>query len=459
MLLFLIVFDLNVLFAKDISDFSNKALLVKEFTQGKLESTYLGYLDFNKESNQYRASKMSISSASFLGVCINQDLSPCTLKITYKDLMAPAFQMASGKVIPTTIPNLPDVEVSINTKILTTDFEKNMVKLTTEAFGKSVEFQIFAMNPMSSQHLNFPIIEKDLSNRLDVTEVTAELKELATSVVQIKKSSDKNNLLHDQAGAGTGFFLSKDGIVLTNHHVISMYPDCIAKQFCKIDLEQVLPDNSRIAITGINAYVLAYSIQNDFALLKIKVPESIKFNPLKLYFGSIENDLFTFGFPGDRKLPNDGGTKLTYSFGCPVGLYGLGVMSSVYISGGASGSPILNMKNREVIGLLSNGAGSSLNGMGDPGIFRPIGLLEAQFSISQYLDGQKQSRIKALLNSLNSTNDEGAANSILESIQNEKSFYGTPYLRELMVGHSSKAIRKLILIALQKMEVVSGNPL
>ena len=46
---------------------------------------------------------------------------------------------------------------------------------------------------------------------------------------------------------------------------------------------------------------------------------------------------------------------------------------------------------------MSNGTGTSGTPEGDPGIFRPISLLDSQFGITDYLDGSKQKRIKVIL--------------------------------------------------------------
>lgn len=84
--------------------------------------------------------------------------------------------------------------------------------------------------------------------------------------------------------------------------------------------------------------------------------------------------MISLGYPGDRNKKfeefEEDETALTYTCGSPVGTQGIGISSSLYISGGATVIPILGKLGQDVFGILSHRLGVN-EGQGMPGIFRP----------------------------------------------------------------------------------------
>lgn len=438
------------------SEFSDKAVLIKELDGDKVKGTFVGYLSKDEKTSTFRPKHLTFFAGNFLAVCLNEDFSLCTLNSTFAEIYESAFKNATGRFNPdiSKFPVMPAFPAIVKTNVI--NFDDSSIVLKVDFAGRATTYRIEKNTKLSSTNLKISTLSKDESIRKDISEVDDKLKQLAFSVIQIEKESDGNNTLHDSAGFGTGFFLSDDGLMMTNHHVISMYPDCLYKLYCDIKLNQTLPDNSKKVYIA-KAYLMAMSVSNDFALIKIQVPKDMTIAKLAIDLETSGEDLITFGFPGDRRNSNDQTTKLTFSFGKLTGFSGLGFISSAYIAAGASGSPILNLENMAITGIVSNGTGTSGTPEGDPGIFRPISLLDSEFGITDYLDGSKQKRIKVILEKLSTVTNSKEAQELLDLTFAEKTYYALPYLKLLMVNHKIAEVRKAILQTLQKMEVVGGK--
>lgn len=163
-----------------------------------------------------------------------------------------------------------------------------------------------------------------------------------------------------ELGTGTGFFIAKEGYIVTNHHVIDDADKVVAD----------MSDGRNISILGL----LAQDETNDIAILKTDFSPSPKEMLTLVAKGSPANQ------PGDR----------IFVIGAPIGLAGTlseGIVSAmrpssdmdkIYgegsrsredllqitaaISPGSSGSPVIN-SNGEVIGVAASylGGGQNLN--------------------------------------------------------------------------------------------------
>lgn len=148
----------------------------------------------------------------------------------------------------------------------------------------------------------------------------------------------------NSASSGTGFFLSNDGYIVTNNHVIEN------------------AQNGNIKITGINedyhksykARVEVIDKQNDLAILKItdviptvKVPYTFKFTT-----SSVGEECFVLGYPlissmgKDIKLTN-GIISSKTGFDGNIAQYQI----SAPIQPGNSGGPLFD-KNGNIIGIV-----------------------------------------------------------------------------------------------------------
>ena len=439
------------------SDFANKILLIQQVENNRIKNSFLGSFIQDPVTQSYHAKNVNIMVGAFVASCLKEDFSTCERSGSYKELFETAFRMnvASSTANQAQIDGLPDIVVKIKTDAERID--ENTLRIKVTLANQTSEFTIKKVSKLSDVAAKFAELEDSKPRRFDVTEVEDNKKDFAFSVVQLEKETDYSNTLYSGVGGnGTGFFISSDGLMMTNHHVLSAFMDCMVKLYCTIKLNQTLPDNSR-KTTSVKATILAMSAVHDFVLLKIKLPDDFKVKPLSLNLKTIGKELMTLGFPGDRRSEKTEITKLTYSFGKLVGFNSIAYQTTAFISSGASGSPVLNLEDMEVVGILSNGLGHDVTGAGDAGVVRPLPFIESEFELSKYLDGTKQNKIKEILRKLKQIDDIDAANALLEAFISQKTFYGVPYLKEIMLQHKSPKIRKMILKALQQAGVVNGN--
>lgn len=159
----------------------------------------------------------------------------------------------------------------------------------------------------------------------------------------IKMYPDANTIAKNSSSSGTGFFLSKNGYIVTNYHVIE--------------------DAKEIKVTGINEdYKKSYTAevevtdkQNDLAIIKIKdiafkpinIPYTLKFNT-----SSVGESCFVLGYPlistmgMDIKLTN-GIISSKTGFEGNIAQYQI----SAPVQPGNSGGPLFD-KNGNVIGIV-----------------------------------------------------------------------------------------------------------
>lgn len=146
--------------------------------------------------------------------------------------------------------------------------------------------------------------------------------------------------LHTAAKSGTGFFISKDGYILTNEHVIrgSSVVDVCRQADAKSD-----------AVCGLSATVVAENTEIDVALLKVDPDPKFPYPFLMLgTSGSIalDDSIRLLGFP------DSGGGSLTVTSGKVSGWLKNGSLIKVdaSLSSGSSGGAMINTKE-EAIGI------------------------------------------------------------------------------------------------------------
>ena len=158
------------------------------------------------------------------------------------------------------------------------------------------------------------------------------IKRIKPSTVIIFAYDDKGEFLK----LGSGFFISKNGDVITNYHVIQGASSADIKT----------ADGKTYPIT----YILAGDEQNDVTRLSVNIPSS-----------------FVYPLPLNQTIPDVGERIIVY--GSPLGLentvsdgivsairdipdYGRIIQITAPISPGSSGSPVFNMQG-EVIGIAT----------------------------------------------------------------------------------------------------------
>ncbi|NCC58436.1 MAG: trypsin-like serine protease, partial [Synergistales bacterium] len=161
-------------------------------------------------------------------------------------------------------------------------------------------------------------------------------------------------------GQGTGFFISSDGHMLTNYHVVEG------------SKEIVIWENKKLYEVS---RVVAFNKEADVALLETKYPKSmIHVLPLRNNMIELGESIMVLGYPKALRL----GTAITLTKGNvssirPVGVNTL-VQFTAPIAGGSSGSPIID-KNGKVAGIVTSeltlGQGMFL-GLSSPSILKHV---------------------------------------------------------------------------------------
>ena len=142
-------------------------------------------------------------------------------------------------------------------------------------------------------------------------------------------------------GSGTGFFVSSNGLIVTNHHVI--------KGATKILV--TVPTGEQL-----KAQVISKSTSTDLAVLKIDYETDNYLNFASPGAADIGDAVFTLGFPTPHIL----GKEIKYSEGVINSLSGLQgdstyFQTSVPIQRGNSGEPLVN-QDGDVVGIVTASA-------------------------------------------------------------------------------------------------------
>jgi len=165
----------------------------------------------------------------------------------------------------------------------------------------------------------------------------------------------------DRMGQGTGFFVTPDGLMLTNYHVVE------GNRTIKIWDEKNLYDIVRIVAFDKNA---------DVALLETNYPKSsVRHLPLRKDVVELGEPIMVLGYPRAFQL----GDSITVTKGDISSIRKVGddtlVQFTAFVAGGSSGSPIIDEKGR-VAGIVTSeltlGQGMFL-GLSAPSILRYVG--------------------------------------------------------------------------------------
>lgn len=199
--------------------------------------------------------------------------------------------------------------------------ENNLVAKGQDKDGKI--FHLIAATQLSKfPNLNKKLYDEVFDNKSEST---------------VSKKIDKNLIKEKQhfISTGTGFFISDDGFLLTNHHVIA-----------KSEIISIYKNGEKFP-----AKVIVSDPMNDIALLKVDA----KFKSIPCLFDNVKKGAMvaSFGFP----LIGLQGNELKTTFGHINALSGIRGDFRYYqidtpIQPGNSGGPLVNYKG-EVIGIVS----------------------------------------------------------------------------------------------------------
>jgi serine protease Do len=146
----------------------------------------------------------------------------------------------------------------------------------------------------------------------------------------------------EQGYQGTGFFVSSDGIAVSNYHVFEGTSRGL--EIIKIYNGQELKIES----------VLTQSKEDDYIIFKVRLRSNVNFIPIPICYikPDIGEDVFVIGNPH--------GLEHTLSKGIVSGFRENDklIQTSAEITHGSSGGPLLNMRG-EVVGITTAGLGEA----------------------------------------------------------------------------------------------------
>lgn len=190
-----------------------------------------------------------------------------------------------------------------------------------------------------------PALKQEMLNLKDLN-----LEKLMDSVVTIildKGISMKNGMSFFDKSIGTGFFIDKNGYILTNHHVIADHVDPKYEGYSKVYVStRDKPD------AEIPAKVIGYDKVFDIALLQIPVK-----NEDALVLGrsadmSIGDKIYTIGNPLGIKYTVT--TGIISNMDLDFFQFGKGFMIDAAINPGNSGGPLIDERG-QVVGIVFAG--------------------------------------------------------------------------------------------------------
>ncbi len=331
----------------------------------------------------------------------------------------------------------PAYNIEVSSKVI-----ENRIDVATSLLG-SIQKKSYLFSPLSL-NVEFYKEQEVLSNRQSYSDVNAEHQKLYNGVFQIYTNLGASSTGGESKTHGTGFFISGKGHALTNHHVLKENKGCIKDKVCTLDIRLKGEETKQY---DVKVKVLTCSIENDFCLLSIDTKD-LEFRYFDLDLNNIPLKLFTLGFPGDRTSTDEDGNEevpLTYSYGSSIGLSGKAITSTVFIKGGASGSPVLREEDNKVVGILSNGAETFAQSYdGAPGIYRPLILIERDFKLSSYLDNSKSILVGSIVNNIKNANNLEEAQIALDKYENEKTYIGYSDLVQTSYMHANVKVRKIL---------------
>jgi hypothetical protein len=175
------------------------------------------------------------------------------------------------------------------------------------------------------------------------SQASAKEQELGRAVVQIQTA---------EGSSGTGFFISPDGLLLTNHHVIPS-SRCPADSCKGVRLIRDFRPNGDIEVFK-SFHVMIQSVDRDFTIIKVdlepgkKVPYlHLQIDPKSISSEYLSNTHLTvIGHPGGASM------KVT-----PVDFRSVGEQDIVLagpVFWGNSGSPLIDADTGQVVGLIKS---------------------------------------------------------------------------------------------------------
>jgi len=334
---------------KNVNPIKYKNSYISEFIQLKLKEN--GFVDTSGYALKYSYTHNTFINATITGFNINQIYTPIPLPAT-----------SSGFFINT--------ELKIKWEML--DYYKNIL-YTDTINSKSGDFlnhfspEFALLHSSKENELLFESLDEALENSLysfmakakfrehlylklnDSTEKhkIITLKRVNRYVNSIEEAAEATVTIKTKDGHGSGIFISEDGYIVTNYHVVSK-PE---------KLEIITSDGSKYLGKVIQTNKIA-----DFALLKIEKRNIIPFNITDVPAITIGTDIYVIGTPSAEDLSQ----TLSRGIISSVRTHANGIKTIQFdasVNQGNSGGSLIN-KDGKLIGVVK----SKMIGIGVEGI-------------------------------------------------------------------------------------------
>lgn len=456
--------------ATDLTKILENKLLTIAQTDARMNESgtfFLGNFIYDSSSKVFNVDISGGSQEnSWNGICVSLENPTCERTILLDKVLNEFLARSNGyaNVPAGVLDGVPSFPVKIETSLSVHEKFLFLTVKSTMAMSPTPQLSYYKVkfsNEFKNININFLSITENSPKRRNIQAVDENYSRLSSAVALITKPSaagfNNSEMGGNSISHGTGFFISNNGLMMTNHHVIAEVPNCLEKRKCLIELRQT-NNRGEVSKYTVNAKILTYNKQHDFCIFQIEAPDTLNYSFLEVESKEIGPELLTLGFPGDRTFSQEVDSEttteqeLTFSFGGLIGVSGRIFSTSLYITGGASGSPVLNRNTLKLIGLNSNGSGlhSDLDGMA--ALVRPIHRINNIFGVTDYISGKKQTKVRQLIERLQSPSVTDA-DLLLKEYLKEKTYIQVNDLINLMVEHQEIEVRKLILHTLIKMGI------
>jgi len=183
--------------------------------------------------------------------------------------------------------------------------------------------------------VTFPTREEqiEIAKKTSETQFKTKIAEKPKEKKTIPKQSPEDNKVVP-AGSGSGFFVSRDGHIITNHHVID---GC---------------NTTKVSFKGnqLDARILAVDKKNDIAIIKVNIKPN-SFFPISNEDVSLLEDVVVAGYPLGKQVSS----AIKTHKGVVTALAGAGdnysnFQTDASINAGNSGGPIMNQKGN-IVGI------------------------------------------------------------------------------------------------------------
>jgi len=223
--------------------------------------------------------------------------------------------------------------VGIITRAERGSWKPGQVKLLMrETASESLFTGVWFMGNKSRQNISFMVENQNL------VKVNIYSADGNTFLIRIYPKNDVQGGPQEVASSGTGFFVSSDGLVLTNNHVVEDAKDVFI----------FTPAGDRL-----KAKIVAQSKATDLALLKVPYIANAFLELASANSATIGDHVFTIGYPSKDIL----GGEAKYSEGVINALSGMQgdvtfFQISVPVQPGNSGGPLID-RNGRAIGIVT----------------------------------------------------------------------------------------------------------